>query len=678
MGAAPMLSNMEQLADQMPGGFFIYRADERQEILYANDVTLDIFQCDTLEEFLQLTGGTFKGVVYPDDYDAIDASITEQVTGDKRQLDHVEYRIKRKDGQIRWVDDYGRLAHTEDRGDIYYVLIRDITELHEARKEIARRAEVIEGLSVDFASIYLVNLETGGMRPYRLQTESFRTIAQELGLHGDAEPDLQRILPVYAERNVIPEDRERYLREISPERIIERLLKERSYIVNYRCRGEGDSVIYMQMSVVFIPNSEGARRAVMGYRDITRETLRVQREMSERMDIERQLQREKDANEVKSTFFFNLSHDIRTPMNAIMGFTDLAKRHIKESAKLKDALQKVDESSRHLLSLIDDLLEMSQIDYGRTELKSEPCDLREELSIALDMFRLQAEYKRLTVKEEIDLPAGRVLADAGRFRRVMGNLIGNAVKFTPDGGAVTVSARQIMVSESGYARYEFSVSDTGIGMSPEFMERMYGAFEREETSTKSGYHGTGLGLSIAKRLVDMMGGSISARSEKNKGSTFTVDLPLKLADGAAQASGTDFEEASPRADGERRILLVEDIELNRMLAEAILDEAGFLVESAPDGCDAVDMVKNHAPWHYDLILMDIQMPIMNGYEATRAIRALDRDDAKKIPIIALSANAREEDKRMSLESGMNHHVAKPFDVAQLIATVNDHIAKRGA
>ena len=667
-----LFSGMEKLVGQMPGGFFVYRADETEKILYVNDVMLDIFGCETREEFHKLTGCTFRDLIYPDDRDEVEASISTQVTESKRELDHVEYRITRRDGAVRWVDDYGRLVHTEDCGDVYFVLIRDITELHEARTENVRRAEVIEGLSVDFKSIYLVNLDTGTMRPYRMRSEYFLAISRELG---GSVPNWSDILPIYADRYVVPEDRERYLQEISVETIRRRLLSEPSYTVDYRCRDVDDEqgTVYMQMSVVSIPNSGAGRRVVVGYRDTTEQTLRVQRELSERMSMELELEREKNANEVKSAFLFNLSHDIRTPMNAIMGFTELAKSHLHDAGKLQDYLGKVDESSRHLLSLIDDLLEMSRLDAGHTALKLQPCDLREQLTMTADMFRLQAEQKHIALEERFDLPGEPVMLDAGRFRRVMGNLLDNALKFTPDGGTVAVSAQRKQVSESGYARYEFAVSDTGIGMSAAFMERMYQQFEREESSTKSGYVGMGLGLSIARHLLDVMGGSISAQSEKGKGSVFTVDLPLKLVNAPAVAPDTPEEAVLPDGDG-ARILLVEDIEINRMLAETILEDSGFAVESVPDGCDAVEAFGNHPAGYYDLILMDIQMPVMNGYEATRAIRAMERADAKSIPIIALSANARDEDKRMSMQSGMNHHIAKPFDVANLISTVSEHIA----
>ena len=256
----------------------------------------------------------------------------------------------------------------------------------------------------------------------------------------------------------------------------------------------------------------------------------------------------------------------------------------------------------------------------------------------------------------------------------MSNILSNAVKFTSNDGKIKVTARQKRVSDSGYARYEFSIEDNGVGMSEEFMQKMFDAFERESTSTQTGYLGTGLGLTITKKLLNIMGGSINVESKKNEGSKFTVNLPLKLVQKTNKDETPIIREY--KATGKYRILLVEDIDVNRMLAETILTESGFLVESVPDGCDAVEAIKSRPPHYYDLVLMDIQMPVMNGYEATRAIRALGREDTANLPIIALSANAREQDKRMSMDSGMDSHVAKPFDIAHLISTVNDHVTKK--
>ena len=664
---------LENITDKMPGGFFIYRADEKEELLYVNDVMLEIFGCETLDEFKILTGNTFQGIVHPDDLPAVQESIKKQIATHDKKIDYVEYRIIRKDGSIRWVDDFGRFTHTKNYGDVFYVFIRDITEMHLARVENQRREKVIEGLSIGFSSIYLLNLDTGTMRPYRLSTGNFKRLTQELGLTDKEKYSWKKILPLYTERYVLPEDKAIYLKETDVERVRERLKVESSYTVTYRRKSIDEKILYTEMLIARVEEENFTRHVVMGYRDITEHFNQMRRELAEKMNMEMALEREKHANEVKSSFLFNISHDIRTPMNAIMGFTELAKNHIKNPEKLISYLRKVDEANHHLIALIDDLLEMSRIDYGRIEIKSEPCNLNEQINTVLDMFRPQIDEKQLQLEEDFNLPNVEVFLDAVRFRRVMGNILGNAVNFTPANGTIKISARRKQISDSGYARYQFTISDTGVGMTEDFMKKMYNAFERENNSTKTGYIGTGLGLSITKRLLDVMGGSISVKSKKGEGSAFTVDLPLKLVEHTKQNESVE-ESKNPKHSGEYRILLVEDIEVNRILAETILTESGFLVESVPDGSDAVEIIKNRPVWYYDLVLMDIQMPVMNGYEATRSIRALNREDTNILPIIALSANAREEDKKMSLESGMNFHVAKPFDIAHLLSTIDEYIS----
>lgn len=662
--------SIRQIGENMPGGFFVYRANGDEEIIYANEMMLDIFGCDTPDEFQKLTGNTFAGLVYPEDLPRVKTSVAKQIQNHEKQLDYVEYRITKKNGDVRWVDDYGRLVHTKEHGDVYYVLIRDITEIHDDREESSRRADVIEGLSADFSSIYLLETANGRLRPYRLRGSHFREMITDADC-----ANLKTVAPIYAERFVTKEDKARFLQEVNLAQIQKKLADKEAYSFAFRIKGERESLLYMRMSVVRTHGEYAGGYAVIGFRDETEHILKVQQNIADKLNMEMELQKEKHANEIKTAFLFNISHDIRTPMNAIKGFTDLALMHLDEPTKLKNYLEKVDESNRHLLSLIDDLLEMSKLDYGKIELKEEECDLGELLKTTTDMFRAQAEEKNLSLIEEWDLPKQTVYTDQSRFQRIMGNLIENAVKFTPTGGQVKIAAHKKQTSDSGYARYEFVVSDTGVGMSEEFMRRMYDAFEREESSTRSGYIGTGLGLAITKRMLDVVGGSISVKSKKGEGSVFTVGMPMKLANFISEKNARKEEKNDVhRAAGKHRILLVEDIDINRMLAENILQDAGFIVDSVPDGSDAVEAIKNRPVRHYDLVLMDIQMPVMNGYEATRAIRAMGREDTDTIPIIALSANARDEDKRESMKTGMNSHVAKPFDIAHLINTVNEHIA----
>ena len=668
------LEALQRMAESMPGGFFIYRADEAEEILYMNDVMLDIFGCRTEKEFKTLTGGTFKGLVYPDDVRNVEDSILQQVEKNEKRLDYVNYRIRRKDGEIRWVDDYGRLVHTEEGGDVYYVFIRDITESRAAREESRRRARVIEGLSFGYSSIFLLNFDTGSMRPYRQENDYFNRIVSELNEEGESTPDFRLVLSEYASRFVLPEDQAFFSRQTNAAHIMERLTSVPSYTVTYRCNGR-TGPIYMEMSVVRVRDEDNPNSAVMGFRNVTERILRVQRELAEKMEIEAELDREKRANEVKSSFLFSVSHDIRTPMNAITGFTTLAKNHINEPKVLAEMLGNVEEASGHLMALIDNLLEMSSLSQEKFTLDELPASLDDEISSVVDMFRPQAEEKKIELKTDMNLPPTDVLLDTVRFRRLMSNLVDNAIKFTPEGGHVTVAAKRKFASGSGYARYEFSVTDDGVGMAEGFLRRVGNVFEREKNSTESGYLGTGLGLAITKKILDLMGGSMHIRSEKDKGSVFTVSIPLKQVGAARKSLAPDSErKADAKAHDKYRLLLAEDMGVNRLLAETMLREAGFEVESVPDGCDALDAVACHPARYYDAVLMDIQMPIMNGYEATRRIRALGREDTEKLPIIALSANAREQDKRASLESGMNAHVAKPFDLAVLVDILNEQIA----
>lgn len=406
------------------------------------------------------------------------------------------------------------------------------------------------------------------------------------------------------------------------------------------------------------------------------ERFRAERE---RLRTELAFAREMHAKEARSTLLFNLSHDIRTPMNAIVGFSELAHRHIGEPELLEDYLDKTVVASRQLLSLIDDMLEMNLLDVGGLELKEERTLMREVLEHAVDLVRVEAQEKGLTLQENYDLDDCEVLTDQVSLCRVVCNIAGNAVKFTPAGGTVSISARQEPDTEDGKVPFVITIADTGIGMSPEFMEQMYEPFSREGSATETRATGTGLGLSIVKSLLILMDGSIEAQSVKGEGTTFTVRLTLPLASAheaaVADVSGTD---ADLTFSHQPRILVVEDVELNRMLIETVLEDEGFAVDSAADGYEAVQKVKRHPVWYYDLILMDIQMPVMNGYEASRAIRALPREDALHLPIIALSANSRDEDVRMSMESGMDFHAPKPFDADNLIDTIKAHVTRHRA
>ena len=379
----------------------------------------------------------------------------------------------------------------------------------------------------------------------------------------------------------------------------------------------------------------------------------------------------------KSRFLFNMSHDIRTPMNAIIGYTNLARKE-KDITKTRDYLDKIESSSQHLLALINDILEMSRIESGTIKLEFLPIDLRVVFDGIRDLFSEQMKQKKLDFQVHTGQVQNQyVWCDRKNLNRVLLNILSNAYKFTPEGGHITTSLFEAGSGENGYGSYEIRVQDSGIGMSREFADKIFTAFERERTSTVSGVEGTGLGMSITKSIVDMMGGTIEVITSPGSGTTIVIRLKLKIAEEKDvtkdQQETTDRTEAEP-ADNAidftgKRLLLVEDNMINMEIANMILQEAGFTVETAENGKIAVDKVSSSEPGYYDAVLMDIQMPVMDGYEATREIRALHNKDLANIPILAMTANAFKEDELAALEAGMQAHIAKPVDVEQLMKTL---------
>lgn len=373
------------------------------------------------------------------------------------------------------------------------------------------------------------------------------------------------------------------------------------------------------------------------------------------------------ANSAKTAFLFNMSHDIRTPMNAIIGYTALAKKQCTGQPQVESYLEKIDIAGNNLLSIVNQVLEMSRIEAGRIEFDDQPVDLVENLAVQKAIVESNASLHGITLicrAEDVSDP--HVLTDAGKLNQVITNILGNAIKYTKEGGTVTYTVRQIGL-EQNRGTYEFQVADTGIGMSKEFVTHIFDQFSREKNSTVSGIQGTGLGMSIVKRIVSLMGGEIAVESEQGKGTTVTVHLPMQLSEEAVTATAADVTENADFSG--KRVLLVEDNEMNREIASEILSEHGFIVEEAEDGDVAVRMVSESADGYYDFVLMDVQMPNMDGYTATGMIRKLERPALAKIPIIAVSANAFEEDRQKSFAAGMDDHIAKPIDVQLLFGAL---------
>lgn len=579
--------------------------------------------------------------------------------------------------------------------------------------------------------------------------------------------------------------------------------------VEYWSEGvDGEKICVRQSFIMTWDDDTGDIMVMVVAKEITGQ---VKKQMEQKQALQDALLEAQHANNAKTTFLSNMSHDIRTPMNAIIGFTTIAVSHIENQERVRDCLQKVLSSSNHLLSLINDILDMSRIESGKVQIKEQECNISELMHNLVNIIQPQVKAKQLELFiDTYDIVNEDVFADSLKLNQVFVNLISNAVKYTPAGGTVGFRIIQKGTYRRGYGDYTFVVKDNGIGMSAEFVDHIFEPFERESSTTKTGIQGTGLGMAITKNIVDMMGGKISVESEKGKGSTFTVELRLKLQNTEKEAEkikelaglralvvDDDFDtctsvskmlkqigmraewttsgrEAAYRAknafqEGDsyhtyiidwqmpetsgietarrirsavgqeapiiiltaydwsdieeeakgagitafcakplfmsdlksvllvanrlvekeerdpewlqadfngRRILLVEDNELNREIAEEILEETGFVVETAPDGSDAVEMMREAEEGYYDAVLMDVQMPIMDGYEATRTIRAMPRDDVRHLPIIAMTANAMDEDKEAALKNGMTAHIAKPIDVDVFIAVLGHYLGSK--
>ena len=610
------------------------------------------------------------------------------------------------------------------------------------------------------------------------------------------------------EKFVPEESRKDYCSVVNIENLKERFEQGEAEVVAeyWNFSPDGEKICVRQSFIMTRDNDTEDIMVMVVTKEITGA---VKKQKEQTQALQDALMQAQHANKAKTTFLSNMSHDIRTPMNAIIGFTTIAASHINNKEQVRECLQKVLSSSNHLLSLINDILDMSRIESGKVQIKEQECNISELMHNLVNIIQPQVKAKQLELFiDTFEVANEDVIADSLKLNQVFINLLSNAVKYTPAGGTITFRIMQKTTFRHGYGDYVFIIKDNGIGMSKEFVKHIFEPFEREATTTQTGIQGTGLGMAITRNIVEMMNGTISVESELGKGSTFTFGITLKLQDIEKNAeqikeleglralvvdddfntcdsvskmlkhigmraewttsgreavyrakmannegdsfhtyiidwqmpetSGvetarrirstvgndasiiiltaydwSDIEEeakaagvtafcakplfmsdlksallmANNLAEKEetaaawtladfkgKRVLLVEDIELNREIAEVILEEAGFEVESAPDGTDAVSMVSGSEENYYDAVLMDVQMPIMNGYEATRTIRALPREDVKTLPIIAMTANALEEDKEAALKNGMNAHIAKPIDMDIFISVLKQFLS----
>ena len=379
------------------------------------------------------------------------------------------------------------------------------------------------------------------------------------------------------------------------------------------------------------------------------------------------------ANHAKSTFLFNMSHDIRTPMNAIIGYADLASRHLDDPAKLKNYMENIQVCGQNLLMLLNNVLDLARIENDKTEMEYSVSDIEKDFRNCVAMFRNQADSKGQTLTVTTQLQYPYIYADIPHLTEICTNLVSNAVKYTGAGGTIRCDVTQKPSKKEGWCDTVVTVADNGIGMSQEFQKHIFEPFERERTSTVSKVEGSGIGMGIVKKLVGLMGGTVEVESRIGVGSTFTVTIPCRIASEDETQAKRETNPSDQKCLCGTRILLTEDNDLNAEIATELLQEEGCTVDRAKDGVECVDMLEKAANGTYQLILMDIQMPVMNGYDAARKIRGLDDPQKANIPIIAMTANAFTEDRQVALDAGMNDHIAKPINMNVLVPTLRKYL-----
>ncbi len=558
------------------------------------------------------------------------------------------------------------------------LIIEDFTEIKRQEEERLHNDRLIQSLTQDYTTVFTVDTETYEIKIVRVAENS------EYSTLFGMDFTFEEIRDTYANTKVSPRYREIFKENTNPTKIREQFesspTKRLSF--QYPTIAEDGREVYFQIKVAAVRGSGSL--VTVGFSNVDEN---VRQEMQQRTLLISALREAEEANKAKTMFLSNMSHDIRTPMNAIIGFTTLAQTHFENQDLVSEYLDKILVSSKHLLGLINDILDMSRIESGKVNLEIEKHSVSAIVNEMETLFSEQAREKNLHFEVSSDIKNNLIYCDGLRLNQVLINLIGNSLKFTPAGGHIWVRVEEKMGVAPGFGNYNFIVEDDGIGMSEEFLRNIWKPFEREKTSTVSHIVGTGLGMSITKSLVELMKGEISVESEKGKGSKFTVNLVLELqseedVEAAATAGGKQAIELETEKEakelpvaellekakefcGGKKILLVEDNEINQEISTALLEDMGIVVTLAENGQEAIEKVDGAEADAFDLVLMDIQMPVLDGYGGTKGIRALDDKEKASVPIIAMTANAFNEDIKRAVDSKMNGHLAKPINVREL-------------
>lgn len=581
-----------------------------------------------------------------------------------------DYEARTISGRKTWLRRNINMIKNRSGDVIAYTNVKDISAMVSQKK---REESYVQALATEYDSIAVVSLcsdksEDQVILHSRL-SDGIASLIDERTIN---ETFYSRKLD-NMRRFVHPDDKDAFYKYTRREQILKSFEENKTHTVDFRVMKPDSSYVYYQLLFVPIRDDEGVPVSTIAcMRNIDSE---IRRELGVRHELEEAKVAAEAASQAKSTFLFNMSHDIRTPMNAIMGFTDMAEKYIDDKERVLEFLAKIKLSSNHLLSLVNDVLDMSRIESGTVKINEEAMCIDIVKDNLYSILNGSAEEKNilLNLTLEPSITHHWIYADRLHLMRVFTNIVSNSVKYTNPGGSINLSIEELPSSTDEYARFRYTITDTGIGMNSKFLGEIFEPFSRAESATKSGVIGTGLGMTITKSLVDLMNGTISIESEVGKGTTVTLEFENRIAEPTSPKSNV-LHKLTISLEG-KKILLVEDNELNREIATDILEDEGIIVDTAEDGDIAVEKMRNAKHGQYDLILMDIQMPRMNGYEATRAIRNLANSYAANIPIVAMTANAFDEDKQNAFEAGMNAHLSKPIDVSKLIRTLEEIIGE---
>lgn len=648
--------------DNIPGGYHRCSLEEGHPFLYISNRFLAILGW-TREEIRTIFDNKFDNMLHPDDRNLSSDYVTRilDTRGHGSAKDQI-YRLLGKDG-YHWVTDATTLVKSGNQ-TFFQGNITDFTDFVKAKEkkeqEIELQREIIEGLGKEYFSVLAVELDKDRVLSYRESGENGKIISDFCRKCGNR---WSKIIPSYAEMMVSDNTNGEFENQLGLETLRS---QEKDYFMTYEFKLE-TGINYHQVRVAFVKKKDGTRMAVVGTRNI--DSL-IKKERMQEEKLKKAYVAAENANKAKTEFLNNMSHDIRTPMNVILGYNHLMKSQLTESKQL-DYQKKIEQSGKLLLAIINNVLDMARIESGKIKVDENYERVGEVVDEIISTFSSEAEEKEIHLSGSMKVTHRNILCDGTKIREIYVNLVSNAMKYTPRGGNVTITVEELPCEKEGYMKVKSEIKDTGIGMSKEYLPTLFEPFSREQNTTIGRIGGTGLGMPIVKKMVDLMGGSIEVASELGKGTVFTFTLMHKIADRKFYSQKTEAAETSEMGKNlsGKHVLLAEDNDLNAEIAVTVLEETGIVIERVEDGIQCVNRVVQMSPGTYDLILMDIQMPNMDGYKATRCIRRLDDKKKAEIPIIAMTANAFAEDRKKAFDAGMNGHIAKPIDMEKLGAVI---------